>query len=142
MNHPRWLTYQQPGGSRRGLTDYLQRIQLRCNKFDLLFDLVEWPPCPQILMPRFVIALQNWDDRLVLDVVHHRKPSLDFWMLFVTRLGDGWFWLLLSLFIILFDPAGWHTSIFRSGNCISIGDSALQNFEAIIFPSAALSNSG
>ena len=63
-------------------------------------------------MPRFVIAVQNWDDRLVLDIVHHRKRSLDFWMLFVTRLGDGWFWFLLSLFIILFDPTGWHTSIF------------------------------
>ena len=63
-------------------------------------------------MPRFVIALQNWDDRLVLDIVNHRKRSLDSWMLFVTQLGDGWFWLLLSLLIILFDPTGWHTAIF------------------------------
>jgi undecaprenyl-diphosphatase len=63
-------------------------------------------------MPRFVIALQNWDDRLIVDIVHHRKQSLDFWMLFVTQLGDGWFWLLLSLLIILLDPVGWHKSIF------------------------------
>lgn len=65
-----------------------------------------------MVMSRIVIALQNWDDRLVLDVVHRRNRSLDFWMLFITRLGDGWFWLLLSLFSILFDPAGWHIAIF------------------------------
>jgi undecaprenyl-diphosphatase len=70
------------------------------------------PQCPRMYMPKFVNALQNWDDRMVLDIVHHRNRSLDFWMLFITRLGDGWFWLLLSLFIILFDPVSWHTSIF------------------------------
>lgn len=70
------------------------------------------PPCPRLEMSRFVIALQNWDDRLILDIVHHRKQSLDDWMLFVTQLGDGWFWLLLSLLIVLFDPTGWHTAIF------------------------------
>jgi undecaprenyl-diphosphatase len=69
------------------------------------------PPRPRVQMSKLVIALQNWDDRLVLDIVHHRKRSLDFWMQFVTRLGDGWFWPLLSLFIILFDLTSWHKSI-------------------------------
>jgi undecaprenyl-diphosphatase len=62
-------------------------------------------------MSRLVIALQNWDDRLVLDMVHHRKRSLDFWMLFITRLGDGWLWFLFSAIIALCDPTAINKSI-------------------------------
>lgn len=62
-------------------------------------------------MSRFVIALRNWDDRVVGDLVHHRRQSLDFWMVLATRIGDGWAWLFLSLFIALMDPLALNKSL-------------------------------
>ncbi len=52
----------------------------------------------------------EWDARMALQVALRRKHSLDSWMLLVTRLGDGWAWLTVSLLVVVLD--------FRS--CVSV----------------------
>jgi undecaprenyl-diphosphatase len=51
-------------------------------------------------MRNLLVTLKELDQRIVIDLVPQRKRHIDRSMILLTRLGDGWLWLALALFIL------------------------------------------
>jgi undecaprenyl-diphosphatase len=57
-------------------------------------------------MNKFLSALVSIDQRIVLQLVPQRKLRLNRWIRFISKLGDGWIWILLGGAIFLLDSNG------------------------------------
>jgi undecaprenyl-diphosphatase len=71
-------------------------------------------------MIRIVTELMNWDRQIVVDCALHRKGVLDKWMSLITLAGDGWIWLALSVYVILFDWPDGKIALIQGGLGISL----------------------
>ena len=55
-------------------------------------------------MNKFLSTLVSIDQRIVVQLVPQRKQTLNRYIRFISKLGDGWIWIALGSAIFIFDP--------------------------------------